>query len=150
MTLWHVEHFWTLFVFTFGRDCYCIQQSRPKMKTKSVQKCSTCQSFTFPKWHSFKIGTLIIKWKSLMRKILKKHSIALSVFHTIIHNQHNQAQSCTIAQSHNQNTNFRTITQSKFKFCKFYHVMITIIHNHTQSICIVIFQALYRYLYNIS
>ena len=57
----------------------------------------------------------------------------LSVFHTIIHNQHNQAQSCTIAQSHNHNTNFRTITQSKFKFCKFYYVMITIIHNHKQS-----------------
>ena len=56
--LWDVEHFWTLFVFTFGRDCYCIQQSRPKMKTKSVQKCSTRQSFTFSKWHSFKIGTL--------------------------------------------------------------------------------------------
>ena len=47
--LWDVEHFWTLFFFTFGRDCYCIQQSRPKMKTKSVQKCSTSQSFTFPK-----------------------------------------------------------------------------------------------------
>ena len=60
MKLWRVEHFWTLFVFTFGRDCYCIQQSRPKMKTKSVQKCSTRQSFTFPKWHSFKIGTLAI------------------------------------------------------------------------------------------
>ena len=57
--LWDVEHFWTLFVFTFGRDCYCIQQSRPKMKTKSVQKCSTSQSFTLPKWHSFKIGTLV-------------------------------------------------------------------------------------------
>ena len=71
---------------------------------------------------------------------------SLSVFHTIIHNQHNQAQSCTIAQSHNQNTNFQTITQSKFKFCKFYYVMITIIHNHTQSICKVIFQALYSYL----
>ena len=41
MKLWDVEHFWTLFVFTFGRDCYCIQQSRPKMKTKvskSVQR----------------------------------------------------------------------------------------------------------------
>ena len=56
--LWDVEHFWTLFVFIFGRDCW-IQQSRPKVKTKSVQKCSTCQSFIFPKWHSFKIGTLI-------------------------------------------------------------------------------------------
>ena len=57
--LWDVEHFWTLFVFTFGCDCYCIQQSRPKMKTKSIQKCSTSQSFTLPKWHSFKIGTLV-------------------------------------------------------------------------------------------
>ena len=69
--LWDVEHFWTLFVFTFGRDCYCIQQSRPKMKTKSVQKCSTCQSFTFPKWHSFKIGTLVLSlgiWGSEKRK----------------------------------------------------------------------------------
>ena len=59
--LWDVEHFWTLFVFTFGRDCYCIQQSRPKMKTKSVQKCSTSQSFTLSKWHSFKIGTLVFR-----------------------------------------------------------------------------------------
>ena len=29
------------------------------MKTKSVQKCSTSQSFTFPKFTSFKIGTLV-------------------------------------------------------------------------------------------
>ena len=29
--LWDFGHFWTLFVFTFGRDCYCIQQSRPKI-----------------------------------------------------------------------------------------------------------------------
>ena len=28
------------------------------LKTKSVQKCSTRQSLIFPKWHSFKIGTL--------------------------------------------------------------------------------------------
>ena len=67
MKLWRVEHFWTLFVFTFGRDCYCIQQSRPKMKTKSVQKCSTRQSFTFPKWHSFKIGTLAKKQTCLSK-----------------------------------------------------------------------------------
>ena len=35
------------------------------MKTKSVQKCSTRQSFIFPKWHSFKIGTLrqeLMEW----------------------------------------------------------------------------------------
>ena len=63
--LWDVEHFWTLFVFTFGRDCYCIQQSRPKMKTKSVKKCSTFQSFTLPKWHSFKIGALGVAQKHI-------------------------------------------------------------------------------------
>ena len=59
MKLWRVEHFWTLFVFTFGRDCYCIQQSHPKVKTNMLWKCSTRQSFIFPKWHSFKIGTLV-------------------------------------------------------------------------------------------
>ena len=40
MKLWRVEHFYNVFVFTFGRDCYCIQQSRPKVKKiccKSVQ-----------------------------------------------------------------------------------------------------------------
>ena len=34
--LWDVEHFWTLFVFTFGRDYYCIQQSRPKVRTNML------------------------------------------------------------------------------------------------------------------
>ena len=34
MKLWRVEHFHNIFVFTFGRDCYCIQQSHPKVKTK--------------------------------------------------------------------------------------------------------------------
>ena len=42
----------------------------------------------------------------------------LRVNHTITHNQHNQAQSYTIAQSHNQIANFCTIAQSK---CKFLH-----------------------------
>ena len=40
MKLWRVEHFYNIFVFTFGCDCYCIQQSRPNVKTnmsKSVQ-----------------------------------------------------------------------------------------------------------------
>ena len=59
MKLWRVEHFYNIFVFTFGRDCYCIQQSRPKVKTNMLWKCSTRQSFIFPKWHSFKIGTLV-------------------------------------------------------------------------------------------
>ena len=53
-----VEHFHNIFVFTFGRDCYCIQQSRPKVKTNMLWKCSTRQSFIFPKWHSFKIDIL--------------------------------------------------------------------------------------------
>ena len=30
----------------------------PKSEDKYVQKCSTRQSFIFPKWHSYKIGTL--------------------------------------------------------------------------------------------
>ena len=30
-----------------------------KSEDKYVEKCSTAQSFIFPKWHSFKIGTLI-------------------------------------------------------------------------------------------
>ena len=29
------------------------------MRSKSVQKCSTAQSFTFPKFTSFKLGTLV-------------------------------------------------------------------------------------------
>ena len=59
MKLWRVEHFNNIFVFTFGRDCYCIQQSRQKVKTNMLWKCSTHQSFIFPKWHSFKINTLV-------------------------------------------------------------------------------------------
>ena len=53
----------------------------------------------------------------IIHKGIKKNS-RLRVNHTIKHNQHNQAQSYTIAQSHNQNANFRTIAQSK---CKFLH-----------------------------
>ena len=58
MNLWPVEHFYDIFVLTFGSDCYCIQQSRPKVRTNMLWKWSTGQSFIFPKWHSFKIGTL--------------------------------------------------------------------------------------------
>ena len=58
MKLCRVEHFHNTFVFTFGHDWYCIQQSRPKVKTNMLWKCSICQSFIFLKWHSFKIGTL--------------------------------------------------------------------------------------------
>ena len=58
MKLWQVEHFYNIFVFTFGRDCWIQYQSCPKVKTNVLWKCSTRQSFIFPKWHSFKIGTL--------------------------------------------------------------------------------------------
>ena len=34
-------------------------QSRPKVRTNMLKKCSTRQSCIFPKWHSFKIGTLV-------------------------------------------------------------------------------------------
>ena len=34
MKFWPVEHFYNKFVLTFGRDCYCIQQSRPKYVVK--------------------------------------------------------------------------------------------------------------------
>ena len=33
--------------------------SRLLVRSKSVQKCSTAQSFTFPKFTSFKLGTLV-------------------------------------------------------------------------------------------
>ena len=32
----------------------------PKSEDKYVQKCSTRQSFIFPKWHYYKIGTLTL------------------------------------------------------------------------------------------
>ena len=59
MKLWRVEHFHNIFVLTFGRDCYCIQQSRPKVRTNMLWKCSTGQSFIFPKWLCYKIHTLV-------------------------------------------------------------------------------------------
>ena len=37
--------------------------SRLFLRSKSVQKCSTAQSFTFPKFTSFKLGTLVISQK---------------------------------------------------------------------------------------
>ena len=49
--------FFNIFVLTFGCDCYCIQQSRPKVKTNMLWKCSTRQ-FLFSEVTSFKIGTL--------------------------------------------------------------------------------------------
>ena len=80
MKLWQVEHFHNILVFTFGRDCYCIQQSRPKVKTNMLLKCSTCQSFIFPKWHSFKIGTLAGSSKRAPRILI--FSIAMDADYT--------------------------------------------------------------------
>ena len=56
MQLCRVERFYNIFVLTFWRDC--IQQSLPKVRTNMLKKCSTQQSCTFPKFTSFKIGTL--------------------------------------------------------------------------------------------
>ena len=36
LQLCRVEHFFNIFVLTFGRDCYCIQQSRPKVRTNML------------------------------------------------------------------------------------------------------------------
>ena len=50
MNLWPVEHFYNIFVLTFGWVCYCTQQTHPKVRTKLLKKCSTGQRFIFPKW----------------------------------------------------------------------------------------------------
>ena len=41
--------------------------SRLLVRSKSVQKCSTAQSFTFPKFTSFKLGTLGLKLEKIIR-----------------------------------------------------------------------------------
>jgi hypothetical protein len=66
------------------------------------------------------------------------HTIWLRVNHTITHNQHNQAQSYTIAQSHNRNANFRTIAQSKCKFLHNHSIKVQIFaqsHNQNANFC---------------
>ena len=50
------------------------------MKTKSVQKCSTSQSFTLPKWHSFKIGTLEVKLKWKLKWLITIIWLAISLY----------------------------------------------------------------------
>ena len=49
MKLWPVDHFHNKFVLTFGRDCYCIQQSRPKSEDKYVVKVVNLSEFHFSK-----------------------------------------------------------------------------------------------------
>ena len=48
------------FVVGFMLQCFYVPilLSRLFLRSKSVQKCSTAQSFTFPKFTSFKLGTL--------------------------------------------------------------------------------------------
>ena len=49
------------FVVGFMLQCFYVPIlfSRLFLRSKSVQKCSTAQSFTFPKFTSFKLGTLV-------------------------------------------------------------------------------------------
>ena len=49
----------------------------PKCEDKYVQKCSTCQSFIFPKWHSFKIGTLV----SFTQIVCPRSALPLQIWH---------------------------------------------------------------------
>ena len=51
------------FVVGFMLQCFYVPIlfSRLFLRSKSVQKCSTAQSFTFPKFTSFKLGTLVRK-----------------------------------------------------------------------------------------
>ena len=50
------------FVVGFMLQCFYVPIlfSRLFLRSKSVQKCSTAQSFTFPKFTSFKLGTLAL------------------------------------------------------------------------------------------
>ena len=52
------------FVVGFMLQCFYVPifLSRLFLRSKSVQKCSTAQSFTFPKFTSFKLGTLVGLW----------------------------------------------------------------------------------------
>ena len=54
----------------------------PKSKDKYVEKCSTAQSFIFPKWHSFKIGTLIIYLVFRSEKNIKLLQLLESTIHS--------------------------------------------------------------------
>ena len=56
MQLCQVEHFFNIFVLTFGRDCYCIQQSRPKARTNMFN----LTELHFSEVTSFEIGTVVI------------------------------------------------------------------------------------------
>ena len=63
---------WTLlqhyFVVTFGRDCYCMQQSRPKVRTDTyVVKVINWSEIHLSEMTSYKIHTLVIS-----RKLWKK------------------------------------------------------------------------------
>ena len=50
---------------TFSTKFFSERPFTEKSFYPQIQKCSTYQSFTFPKWHSFKIGTLL--WPPICR-----------------------------------------------------------------------------------
>ena len=54
------------FVVGFMLQCFYVPifLLRLFLRLKAVQKCSTAQSFTFPKFTSFKLGTLVNKIKN--------------------------------------------------------------------------------------
>ena len=58
------------FVVGFMLQCFYVPIlfSRLFLRSKSVQKCSTAQSFTFPKFTSFKLGTLDSRFKQMEHK----------------------------------------------------------------------------------
>ena len=60
------------FVVGFMLQCFYVPifLSRLFLRLKSVQKCSTAQSFTFPKFTSFKLGTL--KYLATLRSLLNE------------------------------------------------------------------------------
>ena len=82
------------FVVGFMLQCFYVPilLSRLFLRSKSVQKCSTAQSFTFPKFTSFKLGTLDLFFKirfkntshSLMSTVLFSRKVGHTVYIRIV------------------------------------------------------------------
>ena len=66
--LWQVEHFWTYLTSLLGVIVIVFSNHAQKVRTNMLWKWSTGQSFIFPKWHSFKIGTLASKQVSELKE----------------------------------------------------------------------------------
>ena len=47
MNLWPVEHFFKIFVLTFGWVCWVQYQTHPKVRSNILKKCSTGQRLPF-------------------------------------------------------------------------------------------------------